>query len=81
MKDHYSTTEAAQILAVNRVTIFRWIKQGKIKAEKVGKNYIIPASEVRVERETESEKEEQIREAVKRVVSEYGSTLKKLGEE
>ena len=36
LKDFYMLGEAARELGVNRVTIRRWIKAGKIKAQKVG---------------------------------------------
>jgi len=43
MSDHISTTQAAEIMGVSRVTIFNMIKDGRIKsAIKVGRNYIIP---------------------------------------
>lgn len=42
----YSTSEVAMLFKVNRVTIYRWIKEGKIKAYKIGKLYKISVSEV-----------------------------------
>ena len=42
----YSTSEVAMLFKVNRVTIYRWVKQGKIKAYKIGKHHKIPVSEV-----------------------------------
>ena len=42
----YSTSEVAVFFNVNRVTIYRWIKEGKIKAYKIGKHYKISVSEV-----------------------------------
>ena len=41
MNDYISTTQAAEILKVSPVTIFNMIKDGRIKAVKVGRNYII----------------------------------------
>src|SRR3989344_1839142 len=53
----YTTKEMAEILKVSSVTIFKRIKNGKINAEKIGKNYLIPRSElsrfgVKIEDET-----------------------------
>jgi excisionase family DNA binding protein len=31
---------------INRVTFYRWIKEGKLKAHKVGKRFKIPSSEI-----------------------------------
>ncbi|HUV49813.1 MAG TPA: helix-turn-helix domain-containing protein [Anaerolineae bacterium] len=42
----YSTSEVAMLFKVNRVTIYRWIKEGEIKAYKIGKCHKISASEV-----------------------------------
>ena len=42
----YSTSEVANLFKVNRVTIYRWVKEGKIKAYEIGKNIKIPVSEV-----------------------------------
>ena len=41
-KNMYSTQEVANILHLSRVEIFRRIKAGKIKADKIGRNYVIP---------------------------------------
>ena len=42
----YSSTQVADKLNISRQTVFRKIKDGKIKAIKVGKNYKIPTTEV-----------------------------------
>ncbi|KAF0123317.1 MAG: hypothetical protein FD151_332 [bacterium] len=42
----YSTSEVADLFGVNRVTIYRWVKKGKVKAYKIGKHIKIPVSEV-----------------------------------
>ena len=42
----YTTKEVADILKVSSVTIFKRIKNGKINAEKIGRNYLIPRSEL-----------------------------------
>jgi len=43
----YRTGKVAEILGVNRVTVIRWIKQGKIKAMRIGKEFRIPEDEVK----------------------------------
>jgi excisionase family DNA binding protein len=80
MKNYYSTAEAAKILGVSRVTVFRKIKEGAIKAEKIGRNFIVPANQLPTVTGTKATKEE-INTAVKRAVKEFGKTLKQLGEE
>ena len=42
----YSSTQVADKLNVSRQTVFRKIKDGEIKAVKIGKNYKIPTTEV-----------------------------------
>ncbi len=42
----YSTSEVAKLFEINRVTIYRWVQEGVVKAYKVGKHLKIPASEV-----------------------------------
>lgn len=42
ISDHYVTkAEAARKLGVNRLTIWRWIKAGRLPAEKVGREVLI----------------------------------------
>jgi len=43
----YRTGKVAEMLGVNRVTVIRWIKQGKIMAVRVGKEFRIPEDEVK----------------------------------
>jgi len=46
LKSFYSTSEVAALFGVNRVTIYRWVKGGKIEAYKIGRRHKISASEV-----------------------------------
>ncbi len=80
-KDFYSTGEAAQILKISRIEVFRRIKAKKMKAEKVGRNYIIPRN-VLVEalgKEIGTQKREEINRAIEKAMKEYGETFKRLG--
>jgi len=43
----YRTGEAAKRLGVTRMTVLRWIRAGKIKAYKVGREHRIPESEIK----------------------------------
>jgi len=42
----YSTSEVAKLFEINRVTIYRWVRGGSVKAYKIGKHLKIPSSEV-----------------------------------
>jgi len=43
----YRTGKVAEMLGVNRVTVIRWIKQGKIKAMRIGREFRVPENEVK----------------------------------
>ncbi len=78
-----TTIELAQILGISRQAVFKKIKAGKIKAEKIGRNLVIRKKDLPIilgEVLTE-EKKRKIDEAVKKTVQEYGETLKLLGKE
>ncbi len=81
-KQFYSANEAAKLCGVERITIGRWIKSGKISAEKVGRTFVIPLSELaKCMKEVPQDKKTEIKDAVKKVVQEYGETLKLLAKE
>ena len=81
----FSTIEVAKLLHVSRIAVFQKIKQGLIKAEKIGKNYAIPREEIEHLLETnknltEKDKKE-INNAVRRAIDEYGQAIRMLGKE
>ena len=82
---YLSTTEAAKILNVSRITVFKRIKSGEIKAEKIGRNYAIPKdnflSDVSSNAILSDDKKNEIKNVVKKAVKEYGEAFKLLGKE
>ena len=82
-KKMYSTIEVSKILRLSRIEVFRKIKSGKIKAEKVGRNYIIAENDLleALGKLVGPSKKIRTENAVKRAVREYGRTFKKLAEE
>ncbi|NLN60507.1 MAG: helix-turn-helix domain-containing protein [Deltaproteobacteria bacterium] len=46
-KTFYSTSEVADLFGVSRVTIYRWVKGGKIQSFGLGKNLKIPLFEIK----------------------------------
>ncbi len=42
----YTAAQATQVLGVNRITIWRWIKAGKFHIQHVGREVLIPKWEV-----------------------------------
>ncbi|MBU1126247.1 MAG: helix-turn-helix domain-containing protein [Patescibacteria group bacterium] len=79
-KQFYSTTEVAKILGISSVAVHKRIKTGKIQAEKVGRNYVIPQSEIAglIGGEITSSQKKLIDAAVKRTITDYGETLQML---
>ena len=82
-KEFITIPELAQILGVSRISVYKRVKKGDIKAKKVGKVYLIPyryVENILGRRLTEKDKKE-IEDAVKKTVREYGEVLKLLGRE
>ena len=44
--DYYMLGDAAQKLGVNKVTIWRWIKAGKLQSHRIGREVLIEKAEV-----------------------------------
>lgn len=82
-KKYLSATEAAKILRISRTAVFNKIQNGDIKAQKVGRNYIIADDELnRIQgKELTSDRKRTIETSVNKTIEEYGETLRLLGEE
>lgn len=81
--DFFSTSEAAKILGVSRITVFNKIKMGKIPATKVGRNFVIRKSDVlKASGELLTNKQKRgINKAVERAAKQYGELFERLGKE
>ncbi len=79
----YSTSEAAVILRLSRIEVFRKIKAGKIKAEKIGRNYVISYDSLTeaLGKIVGTNKRMDIDRAIDRAMKEYGETFQKLAKE
>ena len=82
-KDFLSTTELANILGISRIAVFKKIKSGKIKAKKVGRNFIISRGDISAVLGTvvNEEQRKNINQAVKKAVRQYSETFRLLGQE
>ncbi|MGD8535949.1 MAG: helix-turn-helix domain-containing protein [Candidatus Aminicenantes bacterium] len=80
---YLTVSQLAEILGVSRIAVHKRIKNGDIKAEKIGKMYAIPKSYVsEILGQTLSESRKKIiKKAVHKAVKEYGEVLIKLGNE
>ena len=83
VNDMLTTGEVAKILGLSRIAIFKKIKTGKIKAKKVGRNFIVQKRDLPEILGTvlAAGNKREIETAVKKTVKEYGQTLKLLGKE
>lgn len=79
MSEFLSTTEAAKLLGVSRIAVFQKIQSGNIPAKKIGGIYIIDREDLQIpgEKLTVGRKLA-IDESVKKVIADYGDTLKLL---
>ena len=75
--------ELAKLLDISRIAVFKKVKKGEIKAIKIGRNYAIPRNflDQLLGKTLSTQAKREIDSAVKKVVSEYGRTLKLLGAE
>ncbi len=75
--------DVAKILGISRVAVFKRIKNGQMKAEKVGKSYVIDRADLNQVLGTTltHQDKENIDRVVKKTVREYGETLRLLGKE
>lgn len=82
-KKLYSTKEVAELLGISRQAISQKIKNGELKAEKIGRNYVILAQDLPhyLVAELSEEKKEMIRSIVERALKEYGETFRLLSKE
>ena len=81
--DFLSTAELAKILGISRIAVFNKIKKGEIKAQKIGRNFIIDKKDLGgiLGNALNSAQKMEIDKAVLKTVKEYGETLKLLGKE
>jgi excisionase family DNA binding protein len=77
-----STTEAAKILGISRQAIFKKIQNGQIKAEKIGRNFVIDKVLLIGSLETPDEaRKREITKVAKKIFQEYGEVIRRLGKE
>lgn len=75
-----STAEAAKLLGISRVHVVRLIRSGAIRAERVGRTYVLPKDQFQtVYRQISQKERTRVEEGVARVIREYGETIRLLG--
>ena len=80
-KKFISTIELAKLLGISRIAVYKQIKGGKIKAEKVGRNFVVEKKDLGgiFNKSLAEARKKKIDNAVEKTVQEYGETLKLLG--
>ncbi len=73
----------AKLLGLSRIEVYRKVRKGQIKAERIGRLYVITDKEVAhiLGKEPTPADKGQIEKAVRKAVKDYGEVLRKLGEE
>ena len=82
MENQYlSTSQLAQLLNISRIAAYKKIKTGKIKATRIGRNFIIDKKDLsQISGQILSDYQKAvIDKSVRKTVKEYGETLKLLG--
>lgn len=74
-----STTETAELLGISRTAVLKRINKGDLKAKKIGRNFVIERNEIHFSKDDATDEEIEL--IVKKVVKEYGETLRLLGKD
>lgn len=82
-KKYITIAELAKMQGVSRIAIFKKVKKGEIKADLVGKTYVIPIQQAEyfLGKELSASDKKEIDSAVNKTVKEYGDVLRLLGKE
>jgi excisionase family DNA binding protein len=81
-KNEYMTIpQLANLMGISRIAVYKKVRNGQIKAIKIGRNFAIPQKQIaEIIGKTLHEKDKkEIDRAVKKTVKEYGHVLKLLG--
>lgn len=79
--DYITIPQLARILGISRIAVYKKVKKGKIKAIRIGKNYLVPKKYVLtiLGKALQEEERHKIDKAIEKTVKEYGEVLKLLG--
>ena len=81
--EYFTIPQLAKILGVSRISVYKKVKKGQIKAVKIGRNFAIPHRQIAgiVGKALRPEDKKEIDYAVRKTFEEYGQVLKLLGSE
>jgi excisionase family DNA binding protein len=77
-----STAQLAKKLGISRIAVYKKIKNGQIKAQKVGRNFVIDKNDLGglIGTDLSAAEKLELNQAVERTVRDYGETLRLLGD-
>lgn len=83
IRNYITIPELAKLLGISRIAVYKKVKKGQIKAQKIGRNYVISDPDVQkvLKRKMGGKEKVRIDAAIKRTVLEYGQVLKWLSKE
>lgn len=83
MTAYISTTEAAKLMGISRIAVYKQIKNGTLPAMRVGRNYRIDPKRLPyvIERGLTDAEKSRVDAGVDRVLKQYGRTLQWLADE
>lgn len=83
-KEEYLTIpQLAKMLGISRIAVYRKVRKGQIKAEKIGRSYAIARKQIPgfVGRDLTKKDKLLIMEAVQKAIQDFGEALRLLGRE
>lgn len=84
---YLSIAQVAKILGISRIAVYKKVKNGKIKAIRIGRTFAIPKKSIKKYfldvkgAPLKEEEKQEIERAVKKTIDEYGEVLRRLGNE
>ena len=82
-QEYLTIPQLAKMLGISRIAVYRKVKKGQIKAQKIGRSYAIPRKLIAgpgSSKLTEKDKE-LITAAVRKTVRDFGEAIRLLGRE
>ncbi len=82
-KEFLTTSQAAKILGISRIAVFKKIRKGEISAQKIGRNYIIAREDISpaLKDKITAKEKEFISSITGFAVDEYKEALRRLAKE
>jgi len=81
--EYITIPQLAKLLGVSRIAVYKKVKNGRIKAVKIGRTFAIPQNQIMaiLGKTLRKEDKKEIDDAVNKTVKQYGKVLKLLAGE